>query len=173
MLMNSKEKKLIIDLVQGDLTRENYLNESSYNPDKDTQCIVSLLTNAYQERDSDGVEYALLLGFLFQFNKNCMSILRTLLGSEWHCKHEDIVTVLDKDNDCNSAESFYEAAISQHEYLDYDEDFNLAKKAVRALGRLSCFSALVKLRLLYQSENKVIKASAAKRIKRYYLRLHI
>jgi hypothetical protein len=78
-------------------------------------------------------------------------ILVKLSEAEWHNRHEDVVTALDKLHDSRSVEALYHAALKRHAYLDYDDDRALAVKAIWALGKLGDTEADQKLRLLAES----------------------
>ncbi|MDR6340044.1 hypothetical protein HNQ91_003109 [Filimonas zeae] len=103
------------------------------------------MEKAYDEKSADGIEYALLLGFIFQlFSAKYVGILCRLLGEDWHFKHEDIVLILQDLKSIDSVGALYNAVFLKLEYLNYDESYSLARKCIHALGTIDSDLAQIK-----------------------------
>jgi hypothetical protein len=63
-------------------------------------------------------------------------------------------------------ECLYKTALTQFDYLEFDEAFALAVKCIWALGDINTIEARQKLELLTQSENKIIKENAIQQLNR-------
>ena len=88
-----------------------------------------------------------------------------LSEASWHFKHEDIVSTLDYLGDNRSVEALYAAALAKFDYLNFDEAYALAVKAIYALRNIGSPEAIEKLKILSESNNEVIAHNATKRLK--------
>src|SRR5688572_32015112 len=57
---------------------------------------LQLLEEVYSGRNSDDLDYALVVGFSFGFGPEHASILCQLIDEDWHQSHEDAVSALDR-----------------------------------------------------------------------------
>lgn len=93
--------------------------------------------------------------------------LIALLKSPYHHCHEDIVSGLQRLKHAGACEALFNAALIRHEYLDYDENFGLARKCTWALADIGSPEAQGYLRNLAAGSNKMIAAYAQKRLDRW------
>ncbi|HFZ1806180.1 TPA: hypothetical protein ACIJYL_005219, partial [Klebsiella aerogenes] len=84
--------------------------------------------------------------------------------ADWHKKHEDLATILNYYHSETSVEYLYQAALLELNYRDYDEDYVLADKCIRALAKINNKNSIEKLEKLAMVENEKIKKSAMKQL---------
>jgi hypothetical protein len=164
--MDTHDQDLILSLVSKKISDDEFLRQYPVNPRTDESHIRLLLESALEKQEKDVVEFALILGFRFGFSKSCVPTLNKLLIESWHIKHEDITLALQKMKDPSSVDALYQAALSHHAYLDYDDSQALAVKCIRALGDIGTDEARQKLELLAKHENTTIRERAAKVLNR-------
>ncbi|HEU5013817.1 MAG TPA: hypothetical protein VFT66_14950 [Roseiflexaceae bacterium] len=130
--MTVKERELILSFALGKISESEFF--ASFGHDfRAPQYAIELLEKARQERSPDDVELSLILICTFGYLPNTLHILNQLLIEGWHRKHEDIALYLEELHDPSSVEPLYQAALSEHEYLDYDEFYELARKCTMGL----------------------------------------
>ena len=161
-MMNEKDKKLIIQLASNSITEEDFLSEFS----SDQLDVKRVLEDAFDSRDPDDVEFGIVLGFRFGLPEKCVSILIKLLKADWHFKHEDIAMALQKMKAAESVESLYEAALTEFDYLDYDDSYALSVKCIWGLGDIGNGEAIEKLKLLSSVKNSIIARESKKQLDR-------
>lgn len=170
--MTIEEKQLINEYLAGNLTKENLLKKYPINLIEDKAYILSSLEYAYKNKNADDVGYTLsLLIFDADFNKTdkYVEILCKLLYEDWHFSHEDIVSLLQGIKSPKSIDTLYKTALTEFEYLNYDDTYALARKCIHALGEINTEKAKEKLILLAQSNIPIIKEKAEKQL-HYYKR---
>ena len=87
--------KAISELMLGKISKTDFLQENDIIHIEDV--IEKGLETAYEKKDVENTENFLYLIFKFEvFNKKYVNILNKLLISDWHYKHEDIVTLCKK-----------------------------------------------------------------------------
>jgi hypothetical protein len=133
----------------------------------DGQFALKTLVTATQSGDADAVDNAFMQAFQVGMTAEFVPVLIDLLGKPWHCKHEDIVSALQRLKDPRAVDSLYHAALISHAYLDYDEFFGLARKCTWALADIGTVEAQSRLKSLAQSENAQIAQYAQKRLDRW------
>lgn len=150
-----------------DISEEEFKRRLQISDTEDARNLArQILDCALREHDSDAVEYGLVLLFIFGFSEDFEPTLRELVANAWHHKHEDVVTGLDRLRMPVSVGALYDAARVRHSYLDYDEAYALAVKAIWGLGNIGTDLAKQKLALLLQSDVEVIRVEAAKQLSR-------
>lgn len=155
-----------MDLTNGSLSEDLFLKHfQTYGGES---LVLGLLKQAKDERDSDGAEYALLVGFKLGFKSDSSVVLSELLTAPWHEKHEDIAIALRQLKAECSVDALYETALTKYDYLDYDDSYALAVKCIWALGTIGSQVATEKLKLLEKSENEIISEEAAKQLERLH-----
>jgi hypothetical protein len=164
--MTPQERQLILDLTIHGLSQEEFLRRFRPAAAHGTKLSLELLEEAYREKNPEDVEYALMVGFTFGFSTEYLEILRRLSEADWHFKHEDVVTALGQLRDKRAVDSLYRSALKLHPYLDFDETRALAVKAIWALGQIPDISADVKLQLLAQSDEKILRNEALNQLRR-------
>lgn len=125
-----------------------------------------LLQEAYQTRNAEDLQCALLIGFTFGFAAEQIDLLCRLLEADWHHSHEDIVEALDDFRTPNAIDALFRATQWIPEYLDFDDARALAVKAIWALGNLPGNDATEKLQILASSKESILRKNA-----RYQLKL--
>jgi hypothetical protein len=164
--MNPEHVQAILDLATGRITEAEFLRRYPVDPRREPDHVRRLLEDASHSRNADDVEYAMLLGFTFGWNEDTVSILNRLLVEDWHQQHENIAMALSELRTPSSVESLYQAALSHHPYLDYDDSYALAVKCIWGLGKIGTEAARERLARLAASENPVIRDQAQKQLKR-------
>jgi hypothetical protein len=151
------QKELVVQLMRKTISNEQFAKEF----DCSSSNIKDLLEVAYQEENADDVDYLLFLVFSFNLvTADYSDLLCRLMDAEWHYKHEDIASLFQQNRFHQGVDYLYNAALTQHEYLDFDEAFALAVKCIWALGAINTPDSIRKLELLTESENEVIRNNA-------------
>lgn len=163
--MNTREGQLILNLVTKRISQEEFLRNFRPSEKNHRKLTLDLLEEAYRDKKSDDVEFALMFGGVFSgFFSEHLDVLCRLSEADWHHSHEDIVTDLDRLRDKRAIDILYHAALKRHKYLDYDDARALAVKAIWALRNLNDPSADEKLKLLTTNEDEIVREKAAKRL---------
>ena len=68
-----------------------------------------ILEDAYKARESRDLECALIIGFVFGFAPQHTKILSHLVEADWHVRHEDVVSALDKLRTPGTVEALFRA----------------------------------------------------------------
>ena len=144
--MTQKERELIRQLIKKSVTKEYFLENFTVNVLDNSNYIKQLLEIAYDEKEAYDVDYLLHVGFTFKlFAEEYIEILCKLIQSIWHEQHENIAGIFQFLKSPQSIESLYKTAITQFEYLDYDESYALAVKCIWALGDINTIESKKKL----------------------------
>lgn len=154
------KKELIISFMERKIDL-NYLIKN-YPKKNDDIDICTDLREAFLLKDSDAVELLLFFGEVVQYDYKCINQLNELIVSEWHKKHEDLARLLDRYKEPSSVDYLYKVSLMNLEYLEYDEDFALAEKCIRAMGKIGTSDAIKYLKLLNSSDNEKIRRIAEK-----------
>lgn len=162
--MTEKERELILSFALGRISEAEFLSSFGHDFRADPGRAVELLDKARQERSPEDVELSLILVGKFGSLPSALHILNQLLAEGWHYRHEDIALALEELHDPSSIEPLYRAALSRHEYLDYDDGYALARKCTWALYKIGTPEAFERLRDLSRGENLVIAGYARKRL---------
>lgn len=93
-----------------------------------------VLSEAIDRRDPVDVEMGLILADVFGVSSELLPSLLSLVEADWHCTHEDVVTLLGRLREPAAVEALVRATQWVPAYLDFDESRALATKAVHALG---------------------------------------
>jgi len=147
--------------------KKDFIRDFPVDVRKKPQYIIQLLEIAYCEKNADDVEYALIIAGSFDLiTTEYQYILLKLLEADWHFKHENIAEIFQKLKIPDTVEYLYKTALTQFEYLEFDEFFALAVKCIWALGDIRTDEAIKKLKLLAQSDNEIIKENALNQLQR-------
>ncbi len=127
--MTEEERKFCEDLIwfrgRRKISKEDFLR---WFPSavENGKLSLKLLEEAYQARNPDDMDCALVVGFSFGFGPEHTTILCQLVDEDWHRSHEDAVSALDDLRTPIAIESLFRATQWIPGYLDFDE--------ARALG---------------------------------------
>jgi len=124
------------------------------------------LREALCKKDAEAIEYLIDEN---DFSKDCVvfvEILCQLLEENWHIKHEDIALILQEAKDARAIEALYNTAQKKLDYLDYDDTCQLSRKCIWALWQIGTEEAVEKIKLLAESNDKVIGNYAIKQLNR-------
>lgn len=158
------EKEDGFSLVLKTLSTDGFFKKYSIGKEDVSEVINKNLVYALSKRDEVYLESILLIGFKFGFSKIQNEILSELLFCDWHYSHEDIVSIMDGFHCNKNAQHFYNICFCEFEYLDYDESFNLARKAIYGLVHLNTIDSVNYLNLLVSHKNLIISQYSKKAI---------
>jgi hypothetical protein len=127
---------------------------------------LDLLQEALRRRDGDDVEIVLIVSFTFGFTPDHLQPLLELAFADWHRSHEDIITALQDQHTPATIPAFVHATRWAPEYLDWDDNRALAKKAIHALGRTPGNEAENALIQLVDSDDDALRETARRVLER-------
>ena len=130
------------------------------------------LLKAIANQDAAAFESGLVSAYDAGLPNDLADLLADALLMEWHTRHEDVASALQKLRDPRSVGALFEAALSRHGYLGYDEFFGLARKCTWALADIGTPEARERLQELASGQNATIAAYARKRLDRWEQELH-
>ena len=162
--MTAEQRQLILNLITKSIDESEFLSRFGADPRSDPHVTVDFLEHAIQERSADDAELAVTLAFYFGLSVTFVPSLNALLGEPWHFRHEDIAGALQLLRDPRSVDALYRAAETQLAYLDFDENYGLARKCTWALSDIGNADSREKLLRLAASQNPTIAAYATKRL---------
>lgn len=128
------------------------------------ESVLSKLYESINSANPDELEGAVNGAWQNGMMKEYAGALNNMLLLEWHFRHEDIVNALQEIKSPSSIEALYLTALKTYEYLDYDEDFALARKCTWALADIGTTEAKLKLSVLQKCDNQLISNFALKRL---------
>jgi len=117
-------------------------------------------------KDSEAIDLFLYLGALLHYEYKCISVLNRLIIEKWHEKHEDLARLLGDFKSETSVDFLFEAAQTNFDYLDYDDDYVFADKCIRAIAKINTHESVIRLKQLSLSDNVKIRESANKHLDR-------
>jgi hypothetical protein len=164
--VSPSKQQLILDLLLGRVSAQQFY--AAYPTSEATASGEGseMLKRAVEEQDGVAAEFGLYLGHKFGITPEYLEPLNALADAEWHQRHEDAVAGLAKLHHPSSVEPLYGAARLRPQYLDYDETFALAKKAVHALEAIQTTQAVEKLGQLLSQSPDVVKEYAKRALTR-------
>jgi hypothetical protein len=125
------------------------------------------LEQAIEARNAHAFELALTSAYQLGLTRDLAGPLTQALLMGWHTRHEDVARALQTLKDPVAVDALFEAALSKHDYLEYDEFFGLARKCTWALADIGTVDAKRRLERLAACENAQISAYAQKRLDRW------
>jgi len=166
--MTKEERELLRKLTIRDVTPEIFTKNFTVDITKNPGYIRELLEVAYFQKEAYDVEYLLIAMFYFHlfYIEEFIEILCKLMKESWHFQHENIASIFQDMKSPKTIDCLYVAALTQFEYLEFDEAFALAVKCIWALGDINTPESKDKLRLLSQSENEIIRDNAINQLNR-------
>jgi hypothetical protein len=103
--MTPEERKLVFALAQRKISREEFLQQ--FPASDGSQLALRLLEKAYQERDAESTERALVIVYVFGLPSERKDTLVRLAEADWHHSHEDVVWLLDRLRDPSLVDVLY------------------------------------------------------------------
>lgn len=164
MELLANKKALILKLMMKQINLSEFLCQFGNGSGELDLC--KELTIAREAKDAELVDLLLYLSAVVKFDYYDVDILNQLVTDPWHQKHEEIVRLLDHYRQPSSVNPLYEAALLDLDYRDYDEDFILANKCIRALEKIQDQNAIEKMELLASADNELIRQYAQKHLNR-------
>ena len=162
--MLENKKALILKLMMKQINLSEFLCQFGDGSGELDLC--KELTIAREAKDAELVDLLLYLSAVVKFDYDDVDILNQLVTDTWHQKHEEIVRLLDHYRQPSSVNPLYKAALLNLDYRDYDEDFILANKCIRALEKIQDQNAIEKMELLASADNELIRQYAQKHLNR-------
>lgn len=165
--MVEDERMLIQQLIKKSISKEYFLERFTQDILKNPKYIKQLLEVAYEEENALDIDYLIYIGLTFEvFTEDYSDLLCKLIESPWHEQHESIAGIFQYLKSSKSVDSLYKTAMTQYEYLDYDDSYALAVKCIWALGAIGTKEAYHSLKELSKSDNKIIAENAKNQLKR-------
>lgn len=165
--MSLEIRRLLSLLYCGKISNEQFIQKYFVDKPMNQKHVFVLLQNALMEKNAFLVEevVVLLLSGHF-FIKDFTLQLCDLLLVDWHFKHEDIAMLLRDARDPLAINCLYSAAEMVFDYLAYDDTYQFGRKCIKALSVINDDKAVVKLKLLTESDIPSIANYARKEIMR-------
>jgi len=116
--------------------------------------------------DKDGEQVEMIIRSAFQNEKagEIQPLMASLCVEEWHCMHEDIVGLLQEFGKVEDVPALERVASMSLPYLEYDDQFGLARKVTWALADIGGQAAHQALERIACSDNSTIADYAKKRL---------
>jgi HEAT repeat protein len=130
------------------------------------------LDSAIKARDADQVREGVTRAYAAGLHPIHSPLLISLADASWHSCHEDAVFGLQCLKDPSAIAVLEKVAFSVHEYLDYDENFGLARKCTWALADIGTPDAHSALTRLAGCDNAMIAGYAKKRLDNWLAESH-
>jgi hypothetical protein len=162
--MNEQQRQVVIDVVLGRAAERALTASLGFDPATQPERALALLDEAARSGNADDVECALHVVGRCALDVDMVPRILHLLALPWHRQHEDLIGWLQQLRDPRAVDALHAAALVDHEYLDHDEFFGVARKCTWALADIGTPEALSKLRLLAASSNPLIAGYAQKRV---------
>ena len=160
-MIDETNRQLILDLALNRLPVSDFMRKFPFGEKTPAEYVKLSLEEALESRDPIQVEYGMLLGFQLKlFNQAFAPLLKTMILEDWHREHEDMASVMQMLKDPSTVDALYRTALTRFPYLEYDQSHSLAVKCLWALKAINNRDASEKLKLLAQSEDKVVRETA-------------
>ncbi|MGY4103949.1 HEAT repeat domain-containing protein [Nocardia sp. R16R-3T] len=168
--MTPEDEKVILGLVYNPSTQERVGSPEEvlrhFGTEDGRELGLDLLKQATEDHDADGVELALIVSSEFGLTMDYLATLLKLSSADWHFMHEAVVSRLGQLRTPTAVDALYRTAVWIPDYLDYDDNRALARKAIWALGDTpgpEAEAALVRLR---DSDSKIVRKGAEAQLER-------
>ncbi len=167
--MKPEEQQRILDLAidwRGErrLSKEAFLRQNGVTDG--VALGLDYLREAVHRRDPVDLELALIVSFVFGFSDEHLGLLIPLAWADWHFRHEDLVSALERIHSPAAVEALAHLARWKPDYMDYDDTRSLARNAIWALGKIGGDAAERELRSLAQSECDIVAEGAREQLER-------
>jgi hypothetical protein len=142
--VNTKQKNALLSLCSQEI------DKNAFSAIYGTSCsampaeVLQLLKEAMRTKDAEGVEFALMLGSCFSFPDGILDLIHKLVVEKWHCRHEDMVQMLQRYHEASSIPALWQAIALKPKlkYLDYDDYGAYYKKCLWALEAIGTLEAV-------------------------------
>ncbi|WP_433626439.1 HEAT repeat domain-containing protein [Nocardia sp. CA-120079] len=168
--MTPEDEKVILGLVYSPVnpTRVGSAEEvlQHFRVSDGRELGLNLLKQATEDHDADGVELALIVSSEFGLTMDYLDTLLKLSSADWHFMHEAVASSLGQLRTKAAVDALYRTAVWIPDYLDYDDNRALARKAIWALGDTpgpEAEAALVRLR---DSDSEIVRKRAEAQLER-------
>jgi hypothetical protein len=166
--MSPEERSLVMALfvVPGrqPMSNEQFLKE--FGAADGRALGLDLLRDAVDRRDPVDVELALVVCFRFGFTDDHLEPLLSLAFADWHQRHEDVASALEKLGSPASVDALEHLARWIPAYLEFDEARALAVKAIWALGGIRSETARQALTSIADSSCSILAEAAVAQLQR-------
>ncbi len=170
--MTPDQRKLCRDLIvhppalhMRTISKDEFLRQFPASVDRG-KLASRILEEAFEAKDADDLQCALIIGFTFGFAPEHKGVLCSLLDVDWHYSHEDVVTALETWPSPDTVDALFRATQWIPKSLEYDDNRALAVKAIWALGKIPGAEAKTKLEALAHSDNTILRKTAEKQLER-------
>jgi hypothetical protein len=167
--MTAEQRKLCRQLIinppigASQISKEEFLRQFP-SAVEHAKLALTLLQDAYEAKDPEDLQCALIVGFAFGFSPEHVGILNRLIEADWHISHEDVVSALDQLRSPDAVHALFHATQWIPKYLNFDDNRALAVKAIWALGKLPGNEAEKNLELLTRSDDAILRKAAAEQL---------
>jgi HEAT repeat protein len=134
--------------------------------DAQSEALALMGTALELERPGDA-GIALIACYRAGLHPDMGNVLIRLVEQPWHASHEDAVQALQRLQCPDAVDALERTAHSTYCYLDFDENFGLARKCTWALADIGTSNAQRALERLAKSANPLIAGFAQKRLDRW------
>jgi len=165
-MMTPQEKQLVMAFATNKIKKSEFFKSYPVDISGRYDYLLKVLDDSSNIENAEGIEYAILLGYIIGFDKSHVPILCRLMMGSWHQQHENIASILQELRDPRSIDCLYYGAVMDFDYLDYDESFSLAKKCIWALGAINTIKSTEKLQSIAESDNPIKKKDALHQLER-------
>ncbi len=164
--MNETQGNAVLEYSLDRLSEGEFLINYDISKQEIPAEIEKQLSKALDERNSDNVELALMLGFKYEFSESVLPILHRLLECIWHSKHEDIIGLLQGFSSPLSVKPLCNAVElkEQLDYLNYDDYGSYYKKCFWALNSIGNDEAIDTIRGFSNHQAPIISEQAKYRL---------
>jgi hypothetical protein len=168
-VLNEEERELIFALVaipgkRAGMSTEEFLRK--FGESDGIGLGLHLLTDALRSQDSTDIEYAMIVCFRFGFSDEHVLPLVSLAFVDWHKKHEDVASALDKTRSSAGVDALRHLAEWVPSYLQWDEARALATKVIWGLGKIRDDAARSALEDLAGSDDAIVANCAREQLER-------
>lgn len=129
---------------------------------------ISLLEDAARRRDPIDLEMAFILcgvtGVKFEIEQ--LALLLELARSEWHKRHEEVVSALGQLASPLAIPALVEMVQWVPSYLESDENRALASRAIREIGKIPGSEAVHALQLIAESGSEILRTRSEHQLQR-------
>ena len=105
----------------------------------------------------------------FESDRRFVPYLVELIEADWHKRHEDIASCLQKSKDNRATPALLRTAIRKFDYLDYDNSYALARKCTWALADIGTQESRAALEVISRNDDETIAGYAIRRLERWQL----
>lgn len=169
--MSPEQRKLTFDLLitpwapRGNISKEEF-RRSFPDAVRDEKLSAIILDQMHNDKDAEGLQCALIIGFVFGFSPEHEEVICKLVYEDWHSSHEDVVSAIQmgRFNSDTAIDALYTAAMVAPAYLAFDDARALAVKAVWALGAIPGKHSEALLMLLVNSLSSKVREAAKQQL---------